>query len=262
MVGCKRTVFFVGLFLLCFLCVDLHGNFHTFFIQTTLDSEVVKDLQESIKPAIEKIIQEELGIKQDKNFPIFFAKRRQAVTVYYVYDLFDSNEPLGCIMYLFVEPAANAFEGKGIPKETAFKPDLKFFGEQKKGLCGSIDLVALIDDPKQELLFFNKELKKSFTNANKEYRRAYGADLYNVAKSEQFPFLPHISLGHLRVNYIKHLVNDPQKADKIIERIKKRIIKVFSTAIGQLPKNERKLSFDSIAIYNAKTRKYIHSREL
>ncbi|MFC1842882.1 hypothetical protein ACFLYU_04455 [Candidatus Dependentiae bacterium] len=252
------------LFLLpsCFFNSKQKGAKHSFFIQATLDPAVIEGVQNKIQPLVDNIIKEELGIEQDKNFPIFFIKKRYAVTVYYVRDLCDNNEPLRGLMYLFVEPALESLQKPLAPKHATLTSNVKFFGEEKKGLFGATFLVALINDPDKELSLLNKKMKKAMHHANKEYKRAYHIDLYDIAKSEKYPYLPHISLGHLRTNYIKFLVKDASKAEKVLGRIKQRIIKVASDVIANLASGDRKLSFNKLAIYDAKKKKYIKERAL
>ncbi len=253
----------------CFFNNKQRGNKHTFFIQATLDStvsektfNVIEDIQDKIKPIVDKIIHEELGIKQDKNFPIFFVKKRQAVTIYYINDLYDNNESLRGLLYLFIEPTLDSLQKPLAPKNVTLSSKVDFFGEEKKGLFSIISLVGLINDPNKELLLLNKEMKKAIHHANKEYKRAYHIDLYDIAKSEKHAYLPHISLGHLRTNYIKYLVNDVSKADKIVNRIKQRITKAVSDSISSLAPDNRKLYFDKLTIYDVRKREYIKERVL
>jgi len=246
----------------CFFNNKQKGNKHTFFIQAILNSDVIKKVQEATRPLINAVIEEELGIVQDKSFPIFFPKKRQAVTVYYINDLCDNNEDVRGLMYLFVDPVLDSLEKPLAPKNVSFSSKIKFFGQPGKGILGRNDLVALIDDPSKELSHFNKKIKEALHHNNKEYKRACNVDLYDIKKSERHAYLPHISIGSLRTNYIKYLVNDASKADKVLERIKQRIIKVISDAISNLTPNDRKLSFDKLAIYNAKRRKYARERVL
>ena len=105
-------------------------------------------------------------------------------------------------------------------------------------------------------------MKQALNTANKNYKRAYDTNLYDIKKSERFSFLPHITLGSLRENYIKYLINDKQKENEVVARVKERIQKVISEAIAQMSDVERSLSFESISIYSAKTKKYVHSRKL
>lgn len=245
----------------CFFNEKQTGAKHTFFVQAPLDSESIKNVHKSMKPVIDKIIQEELGIEHDKNFAFFF-KKRQAVTIYYINDLYDNNEPITGLMYLFVEPALDSLPKPLAPQHATLASKVDFFGEQKEGLFAIIDLVSFIDDHNGELSALNKQMKKTMHHANQEYKRAYKIDLYDTAKSEQYDYLPHITLGHLRANYIKYLVNDSSKADAVLERIKQRIKKTVSDALANLTQEDRKLSFDSLALYDARKKKYVHKRIL
>lgn len=246
----------------CFFNNKQRGAKHTFFIQANLDHAVFKSLQDTIRPLVNNIIQQELGIEQDKNFPIFFFKKRSAITIYNVIDLYDNNESLRGLLYLFLESALDSLQKPLAPQNATLSSKVDFFGEEKKGLFGVTNLVALINDPNKELSLLNKKMKKAIHHANKDYKRAYHINLYDIAKSEKYTYLPHISLGHLRTNYIKHLVKDASKADKVLERIKQRIMKAVSNAISNLASNDRKLSFDKLAIYSVKKREYIKERAL
>lgn len=236
---------------------DVH-NKHTFFIQAQVDEKIIKKIQEKLIEKTDNIIQEELGIKQDKNFPIFFPKKRQAVTVYYVKDLYDNNEPLGGLLYLFLEPVIDVFKNRVAPRNASLTSQVDFFGESKpKSLFATVDLIAKIDDLDKELSSLNQHAKSAMRETNENYKRAYNINLYDIAASEKYPYLPHISLGHLRENYILYLINDAAKAPAILARIKQRILDAASALLSELSPEEKQLSFDKIALYDAQKRKYI-----
>ena len=216
-------------------------------IQMPLDLQGIKDLPNTLNPVVNKIIQEELGIEYDKNFPIFFFKKRQAITVYYVTDIYDNGEK-----FLFSQ--LDALQIKSLPKNVTMQSEVDFFGDKKAPV---VDLVAFIDDPDAELSLLNKEMKKAAHSANEKYKHSYNLDLYDVAKSERFSFKPHLSLGHLRVGLIKEIINDTLKANNAIERIKQRIMKVVSKALSELTLDSRKIFFHRFVIYDLKKREYI-----
>jgi len=220
---------------------------HNLFVQLPLNIEAIKKLQRNLDPVIDKIIQEELGVKQDKNLPIFFFKKRQAITVYYINDAYDNGEN-----FLFTQ--LDVLRIKSVPKNVTIKSEVAFFGGTEAQL---IDLVGFIDDLSGELLALNKEIKPSVYRVNEEYKKLYHFNFYDIAKSEQFSFKPHISLGHLRLNSIKSLFKDPLIANSIIERIKQRIMNIVSQALLQLTVDERKILFDKLCIYDQQKREYI-----
>ncbi len=245
----------------CFKSIE-KGAKHTFFIQVPLSLPAITEMQDALTPVINEILQEELGKKQDKNFPIFFFKKRQAIAIYYINDLYDSGEPLKGILYLFLFPVLYTLQYAPAPEDVTISANLDFFGQAKPGLFSTIELVVLIDDPSGELAFLNKEMKKAAHHANGEYKRAYHTDLYDVTKSEKFPYLPHLSLGHLRLNYIRYLINDPSKETKVIERIKQRIKKEVENALTQIPLDDRKATIDKLAVYDLQKKKYIEDVKL
>ena len=65
---------------------DKKDTKHTYFIQAPLDLEVIKKMQITMGPVIDAILQEELGVAKNEQYPTFFFKRRQAITIYYVND--------------------------------------------------------------------------------------------------------------------------------------------------------------------------------
>ncbi len=218
---------------------------HTFLIQAPLNLSVIKEMQEALTPVVNKILQEELGSEQYKDVPIFFFKKRQAITIYYVNDMYDNGKSL-------LVSAFDTMQGAPVPKNVMLTSQVNFFGEG-----ALIDLVTLIDDPHEELSRLNKEMKAAMHQVNQEYKDVHGVDLYAIAKSERFPYLPHLSLGHLRVNAIKEIVKDVSQAEKVIERIKQRVMKAVSDVLSKLTLDNRKVSFDTLSIYDLKKRTYV-----
>jgi hypothetical protein len=205
-------------------------------------------------PLIDKIIEEETHIKQDKNVPLFFFKKRAAITTYYVNDMYVNAEPV-----LF-----NALNSIGIPapRNVTLSSKVDFFGEPKDDLMALLDLVVKIDDPNNGLLYLNQETKKIVHTANEQYKHVHHIDMYDINKSEKHSYLPHLSLGHLRVNYITHLVNDASNADKVVERIKQRILQAAMQILSESPLEIRKISFDKLSVYDQQKRMYIKEYNL
>ena len=238
------------------------GRKHTFFLQLPLENKIIKNLQRDLKPKIDRMIERVIGMKQPrKNFPMFICKKRQAITGYYFLDLFDNWQSLSGIMSLFVEPTLDELRVP-VPRRVSMAPEFDFFGEYKPGLFGHIELVMMIDDPAAELSAMNHKLKASSHQANAEYCRVYGIDLYDIAKSERFPYKPHLALGALRVNYIKYLVNDSARESKIIEEIKQKIKAMAAQYLSQFDKRELLLDFTEVAIYSVRKQKYVHKVKL
>jgi hypothetical protein len=85
-------------------------------------------------------------------------------------------------------------------------------------------------------------------------------DMYDIAKSERFPYMPHLALGHLRASHIKGLISDQAVAQQIIERIKKRILNAVEQELKKLFASENKTLLTSkVNVYDLKTRDYIKS---
>jgi hypothetical protein len=223
----------------------------TIFIQAPLDLSAIEKLHTTIKHAADTILQEEIGtteliISPQEKYAIFFPKKRQAITAYYVYDMYLNGKNL-----LFT--ALDNLKASTLENVT-LGSHVTFFGDLNKEM---IDLVIFIGDPKKELLQLNQEVKQAVHKANKEYKLTHKVDLYDITKSEQFTFLPHLSLGHLRIKAIKELIKDKFQANKIIEIIKERIIKAISQEVSRILSTNKNISVNKLAVYDPKTRKYI-----
>jgi hypothetical protein len=230
---------------------------HTFFIQIPVESPVVSMLRKELYPVIATIIKEEAGLEQDKGFPLFFFKSRQAITLYYINDLREQGEPLEGILYLFVYPVLRLFKDTPAPQGIMLTSKLDFFGEEKPGLFATKELVVMLDDSKQELAELNTKTKTAVHEANQGFKRAYHTDLYDIAKSERHAYLPHLSIMQLRENYIKYLINDPAKADAAIRAIKQRIMQVVAEKFAALSEQERAVTSEKVALYDLEKRKFV-----
>lgn len=234
------------------------GHKHTFFVQLPLENKIIKNMQRDLKPKVDRMIEGVIGMKQPrKNFPMFMIKKRQAITGYYFLDLFDNRQSLSGLTHLFVEPVLDELR-MSAPRRIAMSSSFDFFGQNKPGLFSHIELVMLINDPTRELTAINHKLKASAHQFNAEYRQVYGIDLYDIAKSERFPYKPHLSLGALRVNYIKYLINDPAREEQVIEQIKREIKAMAAAYIAQLDKRDLMLDFNEIALYSVRKQKYVY----
>ncbi|HBS47648.1 TPA: hypothetical protein DEO28_04785 [Candidatus Dependentiae bacterium] len=241
-------VLVIFLFSMRFLNLMPNEAKHNLFLQMPLELQVIKDLQNRLDPIVNKIVEDEMKIPRDKNLPIFFFKKRQAITVYYLYDMNVVGESVLFSELDFLQTIISA------PKNVIIKPQVNFFGDVQAPL---IDLVVFVDDPNKELLSLNEQFKKMVALVNVQYKSLYKIDLYNVAKSECFEFKPHLSLGHLRVEEIKKLIKYPAQAEVVIDRIKSRILEVVSKALSELTLKNRKVQFNTLAVYDQQKRVYI-----
>lgn len=238
-------------------CLDISQDKpkHTYFIQAPFNMTIISKIQEQITSKIDEIIEEDADVKRDKETPFFFFKKRAAITVYYVNDMYIDGEP-------FLLSSLKAMEQIPAPKNVSISPKVNFFGAPKEELLALTDLVVEINDPEKGLSLLNEETKQPVHNANEQYKSKYNTDMYDIAKSERFSYLPHLSLGHLRANYIKHQMSDKSKAEETIERIKQRILEVLSQALSELPPEDKKISLERLSIYDLQKRTYISEHAL
>ena len=127
----------------------------SFFIQAPLDLSAIKELHISIKQAADTILQEEIGtteliVSPQEKYAIFFPKKRQAITAYYIYDMYRNGENI-----LFT--ALENLKASAV-KDITLGSHVTFFGDPNREI---IDLVIFIDDPKKELLQLNKKIKEA-----------------------------------------------------------------------------------------------------
>ncbi|MDP3889252.1 MAG: hypothetical protein Q8Q25_01760 [bacterium] len=137
-------------------------------------------------------------------------------------------------------------------KNVSIKPEVDFFGE------GHDELVVLINDPDGELSKLNKEIKGTAHQAHDDYKKIHHRDLYDIAKSERYPFLPHMGLGRIRSNSIKQHIKDKSLVNDTFERIKQRIKKAAQEVVKEsIAASSSKLSFNKIGVLDLAKQTYI-----
>lgn len=233
-------------------CCNAPSNIekHTYFLQAPFNVANIAELQEKISPAINNIIEEEAELKSEKDLPLFFFKKHAAITLYYINDMFANAEP---ILFESLESLTSFSR----PHNITISSKVGFFGEQKEDRMALLDLAVEVNDPKKELSLLNKAAKIMVHATDEKYKNNYNIAMYDRAKSEQYSFFPHLSIGHLRANYIKHLINDASKAEQIIERIKQRIIEEVAKILTEISLENKKITFDTLGIYDLKKRVYV-----
>lgn len=222
----------------------------TFIIQAPFDFTIIQKIQDEAGPSIASIIKEETGLEENKNMPFFFFKKRAAITVYYVNEMYEDGQSI-----LF--PALEDVQKLPIPQNVSISSNVDLFGLEKEDPKALTDLVIVIDDPKAGLSHLNEEVKQLVHHANEKYKKKYDRELYDIAKSERHSYNPHLSIGHLRANHIKQVINDPSKTDDIINRIKQRILDLISNMLSEIPQENRKISFNTLNVYDLQKRTYI-----
>lgn len=214
-----------------------HEVKQTYFIQLQWVCPVIDQLREAIKPIANKIIQEELG--GEKDAALFLDKNHKALTFYYINDMDRRGEHLLISALDAMQESKKFF----IPQKITLGSSVDFFGEWHD------ELVVMVNDSEGALAMFNKEMKIMAHALNDAYKVSGGDDLFDVSKSEQFPFVPHIGLGRIRSNSIKELVKDPAQKDKVLDRIKERTKQETLRLIDKIITRENsKISFEKIDV--------------
>lgn len=250
----SRFFVLVGILLLlpaCFSEKTKTAEARTVFVQAIPDSTALKTIIDSVTPLINGIIKDELGLANDYSFDFFLPKKRQGLTLYYVQGMSGSGEAdlfsaLGTIQESFV-----ALHGQNI----SLAPEVHFFGGQ---FDAKDELVIMIKDSSGALSLLNQKIKDAMHDANKQYNNINHADLYDIAKSEQYPYVPHMGLGRIRSGSIKEHIKDPASVDTVFERIQQRIVKVVSDSAKEfLTRDNQQLSFNKIEVFDLQKRSSI-----
>lgn len=215
----------------------------TYFIQLQWDCPGITQLRQAIKPVINKILQEELG--QEKSAGLFLEKKQQALTIYYVNDMREQDEQLLLSSLDGMQHNKKFFA----PQNITTTATIDFFGEWHD------ELVILVNDSEGELASLNKEMKEMLHALDAEYKTKNGYDLFDISKSEQFPFVPHIGLGRIRSNSIKAAVQESGQNEEKLERIKKRVKEeVLGVIQKTLTPANSKIFFEKIFIFSVQKR--------
>jgi CubicO group peptidase (beta-lactamase class C family) len=211
----------------------------TLLIQAISDSASLNAIRETVTSSINNIIKEELGLDKNFDFEFFIPKQLNRLTLYYVHDMHENGEKdlFSALTFLNTLEALRA---------VAITQNIYFFGDKQD------ELVVIIDDPLQELASLNTEIKT----------RLHQLDSYNIAKSEQHPYLPHIGLGRIRFGSIKEHIKDTDQVNEIFDRIRERIIKLTQEVISKTVTGENdKLSFTKIGILDLQKKAYVKEYE-
>lgn len=184
----------------------------TIFVQATFESPALTAIKKAITPIINGVIKEELQLPQDYNFEFFIPKSRdpQVLTLYYIDNMQDDGDKS-------IINALNTVEKPKQFKAVHLTNNAEFFGDNGD------ELVMLIGDTKQELSLTRETIKKALHKEHTSYTSTSKNELYNINKSERFPFAPHTGLGRIRTNSIKQHIKDPSAIEPTFNRIKKRI---------------------------------------
>lgn len=217
----------------------------TLLIQEISDSPLVSSLIKRITPIINDIIKQELGLDQEYDFEFFLPKELQRITLYYVNDI-----PQEVEMVLLRQLEKMKLHDQKV-ENVFFTSKVEFFGNQHD------ELVVMINDSEEELLELNQKIKKSLQLANNEYEKINNQALYNIEKSEWYPFLPHMGLGRIRLQSIKNQIKDESQVMDILEQIKQKIKNVTVKIIKELLLPNHTLSFYRIGVLDLQKRTYI-----
>jgi len=255
------------IFYTCFnnKCAEAHiriisENKHILLVQGICYNDLLASTTNLLNKLVDTIVKDELSAHgviindtsavqafEYNDYHFFLPKERQRLTFYYINDF---NDDYLIIVPQELEKLIRKNRENFFVRQATITSDLRFFGERKD------ELVSIIADPKKELTFLHTLIKNSMHDLHKSC-----AELYDIQKSEQFDYIPHIGLGRIRVSIIKTLLKerrDSQDSDTVFESIMERIRKeTLAILKEELQTRSPQIHFTSIAILNLKTKKYI-----
>jgi len=217
---------------------------HDLFIQLQASSDLLESLIATIAPLVNAAIKEELGLAKDDTFEFFLPKKRQALTVYFINDICEDG--ITQVLDLLATTDKNKLTLKDA--QIALAPRIEFFGGQ---FDAKDELVIMIDDPQQKLSALNTTIKTAAHIADNVYKSVHSQSLYDISKSERYPYFPHIGLGRIRSTSIK----EKSKTGVSFEKIQERILSDVKRVIGTLFADKNlSLQFKTIAVWDLQKR--------
>jgi len=197
---------------------------HDLFIQLQSSSDLLESLIAAITPIINAGIKEELGLAQDDPFEFFLPKKQQKLTVYYVNDI--REDGIAQLLASLDSVEKNKLTTTNSP--ISLSPHIEFFGNPVIDVKD--ELVIMINDPQQRLTALNNIMKTTARSADDMYKQTCKQSLYDVNKSERYPYLPHMGLGRIRSTSIK----EKNKTGVSFEKLQQRVLRDVQEAINSL----------------------------
>ncbi len=225
---------------------QINQKTRTLLVQAIPDSPIITAAIGKLTPKINIIIKKELGLDQKYDFAFFLPKKNQKITLYCVNTINQKGEPA------FLSALDKMVLMNMKPEHVIATSNTQFFGNRQD------ELVIMIDDPERELSELNQQIKAMAHQLNDAYHKQHGHNLYNIEKSERFPFTPHMGLGRIRLQSIKNNIKNASQTNDILERIKTEIKKVASKVLEKLLSQESsQLSFNKFSVLDLQKRTYI-----
>lgn len=239
-----------ALIVLCtlyFKSITSDSQKQTLLIQAISDSTILTNIRNEITPLINAIIKEELGLDKNSDVVFFLPKKINRLTLYYLFDLEENGKN-----NLF--SALDAMKKINPPQHISIATTTHFFGDQHD------ELVVMINDLQGELSGLNNALKTVAHASNDQYKCKHHKDLFNIKKSEQHSFLPHIGLGRIRIRSIQEHIKEKSNIEAVLHKIRQRI---EQTTLESIKKNfnlgSNKIFFNTVTVLDLNKQEYLKS---
>jgi len=181
-----------------------------------LKNSTLRMLQDKLLYSVNSIIHQYVSISSHiiDPTPYFVIKRRLSLTLYYLLDYQTHQEHyiLDALAKLLNRFDLTEEKHQAVAINLTIAPKLAFFGDKQD------EIVVLVDDPQKLLSRLNNSIKLAAHTAHEIHKKMTNTeDLFDLQKSEHYPYVPHISLGRIDFGALE------SKHSSIIDLIKTRI---------------------------------------
>lgn len=221
-------------------------NKHDLYIQLLSLSPMFYTLIQKVTPAINQYIKEKLELSSNYDFEFFIPKQAQRLSVYYLDDFYEDGDAS-----LLADLDTKMHSMQTNFSQISLASDIEFFA----GPFGINDeLVIMIKDPNNALSTLNHTMQEMAHIINTSYKKRHKKDLYDIAKSEQFSYMPHMGIGRIRSSSIKEHMSDDTQFALLQEGIKQKVSEIIRALFVS---HDTHLLFDTLCIFDVQKKECI-----
>lgn len=212
-------------------------NFH---IHGHLENSDINQLKKEIAPLVNDIISREIGLASSAGINFFIPKKNQRLTLYYLDQVVPDAEPI--ILAQMSRLVERQKRELGL-SDIFLKPELHLFGDDAD------QLVLMVIDQKNSLSLLNEQIKQVMHEADADYKEKNREDLYAIARSERYPYMPHITLGSIDWQEIKNHLKDKKSFAAVWQAIQRKILEGLAPFIQKFFEDKKiKIDFVDVGV--------------
>jgi len=250
---------YLGTILVCVLLAFFFlrrtsGKPQKVFIQAFAESAMFSSIIKHVTPVVNSIVKQELGLEEADQSEFFVPKKEQRVTLYEVAQLHEHGFKK---LFEVINNSQDSFD-RLVQASVQIIPHVNFCGRAMHD-----ELIVMVNDADGTLAHLNQELKESMNRASSDYKMVRKTHLYDIKKSEQHAYAPHMSIGRIRSVLIKQKMKDPSSFEVVFKRIQERIIKAATDIVqATLVEQSATINFVSVCIFDLETRQCLEKYPL